>query len=311
VELKGGVMVITNCTSSLTPCQEYTRKILVCVTLLLILAAPLAGLDDYMPQGVHMEQEPKQAFEIKESIEIINEDEKTMDDHVEHVNKLNRKIGVTQLIIGIYIVVNILKGNLEAARSKNPNKYATYRSFLNHENLTVDRRTVRDWVESAATKKELEDSGVDMEFLEYSHFREISKLSTKDARKRVADEVATKALSIKDTQQLVKEETIRSKLTQSETGANLSDLAQEVIVKLNDPVSLSEEEDFCLLLHDRGEMSKEFDFREQAIIYSTAEKIKAKKLSEKSSLEKRLEPVQVAINFLDEMMATMDGKARN
>ena len=88
---------------------------------------------------------------------------------------------------------------------------------------------------------------------------------------------------------------------------SLGELAQSVVAKLSDPLALSKEETFRELLLDAGQVRKEFDFREQALIYATAEKIKGEKLSKKSALEESLEPVQEAINFLDEVMATLSG----
>ncbi|MBM3299660.1 MAG: hypothetical protein FJY85_06880, partial [Deltaproteobacteria bacterium] len=85
-------------------------------------------------------------------------------------------------------------------------------------------------------------------------------------------------------------------------------LARAVIEKLDDPVALSEDEDFCDVLLDSAQVRAEFNFREQSKIYDKAEKIKKQEIREKSDLEHRLEGLQQSINFLEDLMNTFDGK---
>ncbi len=89
---------------------------------------------------------------------------------------------------------------------------------------------------------------------------------------------------------------------------DLCRLAQAVIEKLDDPVSLSEDEDYGEVLLDSTNVRAEFNFREQTKIYDKAEKIKNERLEEKSQLEERLVAVKKSINFLEELMKTFNGK---
>ena len=64
--------------------------------------------------------------------------------------------------------------------------------------------TLRRWVIAAATKQEVEGDGLATERLEYSHFREISKVPTKEGRLMVAKAVIERSLNVKATIELVR-----------------------------------------------------------------------------------------------------------
>jgi len=244
-------------------------------------------------------------------VDFTVESDVSVDQHVEKINSLIDQVGQAQLVVGLYILVHVLRNDLEAARSRNPRKNKSYKAILEHEKVKADRRTLRDWVIAAATKQELENGGVSTDLLDYTHLREIAKLPTAELREKIAKRVISESLNAKDTEQAVKAEIEKTKLDDSAAGPSLRNLAQTVVTKLADPVALSNDEDFFELLLDEEQVRREFNFREQAIIYSTADKVRRKKLSEKGRLEKALEPVQESINFLEEVMTTMDGRSKD
>ena len=208
------------------------------------------------------------------------------------------------------MLVNVLNNDLEAARSKNPRKEKPFNVICNHPNLHPDLKgpTLRRWVIAAATNQELEGVGLATESLDYSHLREISKVPTEEGRVMVARAVIEGSLKVKATMELVRVEIQKGKVEAS-PASDFCGLAESVIEGLDNPVSLSEDEDVSSVLLDESQLRQEFNFREQASIYGKAEKVKTQMLKEKSVIEERLENVQQSITFLEKVMNTFDGVA--
>jgi hypothetical protein len=168
---------------------------------------------------------------------------------------------------------------------------------------------LRRWVAAGASWQELGSHGVDNDRLGYSPCREIAKIPTLEGRISVGKRVVAESLTVKQTIEAVQAEIAKTKKA-ADTPADtyLCPLAKSVIQRLDDPVFLSEDQDFCEVLLDSAQVRTEFNFREQSKIYNKAEKIKKQKIREKSDLENRLEGLQQSINFLEDLMNTFDGK---
>ncbi len=252
--------------------------------------------------------------EEKGSSVVMPEDESQLSDG-EKVGRLNelyeRHIRQPWLAIALWVIVNVFKNNLEAAHSKNPRKDDSFNKIANSEDLHPDLKgpVLRRWVTAGATWQELGNAGVDTDSVTYSHCREAAKIPALEGRISVGKRVVAESLTVKQTIEAVQAECAKTKKT-AETCADtdLCPLAETVIQRLDDPIFLSEDPEFCEILLDSAQVRTEFNFREQSKIYDKAERIKKQKIKEKSDLEHRLEGLQQSINFLEDLMDTFDGK---
>lgn len=152
-------------------------------------------------------------------------------------------------------------------------------------------------------------AGITTLLLTYSHLRELSKISDVKAREKVARDIINKEMTAREAQKAVQEAISEGKHAEEPSDEEeLCGLAREIMKKLDDPVSLSEEADYADILLDGDQVRQEFNFREQTKIYDKAEKIKNSKLKERTQLEERLETVQKSVDFLEDVMKIFDGK---
>jgi len=263
------------------------------------------AVEDESSENSHKEEDDA-SFEMPQDESQLSDEEK-----VGRLNDLyERHIRQPWLAIALWVIVNVLKNNLEAARSKNPRKDDSFNKIANSQDLHPDLRgpVLRRWVAAGAAWQELANAGVDTDTITYSHCREIAKLPTLKSRISMGERVVAESLTVKETIEAVQEENAKGKPEASSSDSDLCGLARAVIEKLDDPVALSEDEDFCDVLLDSAQVRAEFNFREQSKIYDKAEKIKKQEIREKSDLEHRLEGLQQSINFLEDLMNTFDGK---
>ena len=214
------------------------------------------------------------------------------------------------LAVYLWVLLNVFNNDLTEVRSKNPRKEKSFNKIVESEKLHPDLRgpVLRRWVVAGTTWQELDNEGLNTDRVEYSHCREIAKVPTLKGRISVGKRVIEESLTVKETIEAVKAEIAKGKPPATSTDTGLCPLAQTVIQRLDDPVFLSEDPDFCEILLDSVQVRTEFNFREQSKIYDKAEKIKKQRIREKSDLEHRLEGLQQSINFLEDLMNTFDGK---
>ncbi len=269
------------------------------------------------PDNVEVEEEPHEGA-VKAELEVpsieMPEDESKLPDE-DKVSRLNdlyeRNIRKPWLVIALWVILNVIKGDVTATRSKNPQKTDSFNKIANSNNLHPDLKgpVLRRWVAAGATWQDLGNHGVDNDRLGYSPCREIAKIPTLAGRISVGKRVVAESLTVKETIEAVKAEIAKTRKAADNTAeAGLRPLAKQVFERLDDPVFLSEDQDFCDILLDSDQVRTEFNFREQSKIYDKAEKIKKQKIREKSDLENRLEGLQQSINFLEDLMNTFDGK---
>jgi len=247
------------------------------------------------------------SFEMPEDESQLSDGEK-----VGRINELY-EINVRRiwLVIALWVIVNVLKNNLEAAHSKNPHKDNSFNKIANSKDLHPDLKgpVLRRWVTAGATWQELGNAEVDTKSLTYSNCREIAKVPTLAGRISIGKRVVAESLTVKQTIEAVQAEIAKTKkAAKTDADTDLCELARTVIQRLDDPIFLSEDEDFCEILLDSAQLRAEFKFHEQTKIYDKAEKIKKQKIREKSDLEHRLEGLQQSINFLEDLMDTFNSK---
>jgi len=233
----------------------------------------------------------------------------------EKVGRLNelyeRHIRQPWLAIALWVIVNVLKNNLEPAHSKNPRKDDSFNKIANSKDLHPDLKgpVLRRWVAAGATWQEWANAGVDTDKATYSHCREGAKVPTLAGRISVGKRIVAESLTVKQTIEAVQAEIAKTKkAAKTDADTDLCELARTVIQRLDDPIFLSEDPEFCEILLDSAQVRTEFNFREQSKIYDKAEKIKKQRIREKSDLEHRLEGLQQSIDFLEDLMDTFDGK---
>jgi hypothetical protein len=233
------------------------------------------------------------------------------EERVEQLNDMyEQRVGKHQLVIGLDVLANEYTNDIEAARSKNPKKQKSFRTICEHENLNEDLKgpVLRRWVNAAATMQELAAAGVNTDPLNYSHFREISKLKDAAVRKRIAEQVIAESLTFKATAALVKAEIAQAKGGDSTEESELGPMAQKVMKGLDDPASLSDDEALSSFLLDRNAVRLDLDFDEQSSIYAKAKKKRQEALTQKDESEKTLETVEQSINFLDQVLSAFRNK---
>jgi hypothetical protein len=261
--------------------------------------------DEEFEQGHQKEEESP-------SVEMMFEDESLLSDEqkVGRINELyDLHVHRAWLVISLWVILNVLKNDLKAARSKSPLKENSFNKIANSKDLHPDLKgpVLRRWVWAGATWQEAAKAGVNTDPLTKSHCREIAKIPTLEGRISVAKQVVAESWTVKQTIEAVQAELAKAK-GDSSAESDLCGLAEEVLRKLDDPVSLCEDEEFCDILLDSTQVRAEFNFREQSKIYDKAEKVKKMRLKEKNQLEERLKALQKSVNFLEDLMRTFDGK---
>lgn len=246
------------------------------------------------------------------SEEMKDERDLSIDDKVARINEIyDINVLHISLKVGLYVIRNVFSNDLEAASSKNPKKNLSFKAIAEHKDLDPDLKgpTLRRWVAAAAARQQLEGAGITTVLLTYSHLRELSKISDAQAREKVARDIINKEMTAREAQKAVQEAISEGKHAEEPSDEEeLCGLAREIMKKLDDPVSLSEEADYADILLDGDQVRQEFNFREQTKIYDKAEKIKNSKLKERTQLEERLEAVGKSVDFLEDVMKTFDGK---
>ncbi|MBM3299607.1 MAG: hypothetical protein FJY85_06615, partial [Deltaproteobacteria bacterium] len=124
----------------------------------------------------HGEEEESPSVDMPEDESRLSDEEK-----VSRLNDLyERHIRQPWLAIALWVIVNVLKNNLEAARSKNPRKDDSFNKIANSQDLHPDLKgpVLRRWVAAGATWQEWGNAGVDTDTVTYSHCREAAKIHT-------------------------------------------------------------------------------------------------------------------------------------
>lgn len=231
---------------------------------------------------------------------------------VEHTNNLYESKGRSAvLIIGMYFFVAVLFRDREAIRSKDPKKVNSFRKLCDHEKLHPDIKgaTLRRWVTAAATEEELREDGIDTQQLSYSALREIAKIPTKTARAGVAEQIITEGLKGDAVNDLVRKKLDQTKglkkahsTSKSEDGL-VGDLTREITSKFE---TVENNAEWRSLLLDSDQFRQKFNFREQSVIYERAVEHKKLLNQKKGKLEKKMEPVQKTLNFLEDLIAAFE-----
>ncbi len=232
------------------------------------------------------------------------------------VDRLNvlyaHNVGAAQLFLGVWVLVNVFRNDLDAARSKNPKKNKSFNKICSSKRLHPDLQGVqlRRYVAAAITERELREAGI-AEPLEYSILRELAKLATLQDRIRVAQTVIAQNLTARETVQLVADEIKKAKEAKTSSTSRLSELTLKVIKALDEPLELIKDDNLMALLTDEEMLRVELNFRDQARIYSKMERMRDDLLDKKSRIEKSLEPVQQSINILEQLMNNIADSTEN
>ncbi len=246
---------------------------------------------------------------------VVDESHLSTEEKVGRLAQLYRRIAKMQLVIGLWVLLNVFRNSQEEARSKDPQKQNSFNAICSHPDLPEDLKgdTLRRYVFAAVTMKELRAKGVAVELLDYSHFRVISTLPDEATREKVARMVIEKTATARQTEGLVSIELEKAKLERSKPKAdsdykdNFSPLAVEIIGKLDDPEGrIIWDKKIMSILLDPIQARAKFNFREQTKIYDKAERVLKKKTEEKSNLEKAFATNEANMKFLEDLMDAFD-----
>ena len=93
---------------------------------------------------------------------VVDESHLSTDEKVGRLAQLYRRIAKMQLVIGLWVLLNVFRNSLEDARSKDPQKQNSFNAICDHRELPEDLKgdTLRRYVFAAATMKELQAKGV-------------------------------------------------------------------------------------------------------------------------------------------------------
>jgi len=249
---------------------------------------------------------------------VVDESHLPTDEKVGRLAQLYKRIAKMQLVIGLWLLLNVFRNSLEDARSTDWKKQKALNEIANHADLPADLRgdTLRRYVLAAAAMKELQAKGVETDALEYSHLRELSKLPEEVMREKVARMVIERSATARETERLVSIEIERAQLERKKPKPDkadkdrFSELAIEIIGKLDDPEKrIIWDGKIKALLLDPAKARAKFNFREQAKIYDKAERVLGKKIEQKSNIEKMLADNQANIEFLENVMDTFDSES--
>jgi hypothetical protein len=150
------------------------------------------------------------------------------------------------LAVALWVIITVFDNNLSDARSKNPHKLSSFNRIVENEKMHPDLTgaLLRCRVVAGATWQELENKGINTNKLEYSHCREIAKIPSLKGRISVGERVVSESLTVKETIEAVQEQIAQEKPSDAGADADLGSLAREVIRRLDDPSSLSEDNVF-------------------------------------------------------------------
>lgn len=248
---------------------------------------------------------------------VQDESHLSTDEKVGRLAQLYRKVASMQLVIGLWVLLNVFRNNLKEARSKDPKKRNAFNAICNHPELPEDLKgdTLNRYVVAAVTMRELQWKGVDTASMEYYHFREISKIQGESTREKVAREVVLQSLTVRQTQELVKTEVEKEKAKKGKrkapasSASKISDLAHSIVFKLDSPTDLIiPDEDTRSLLLDPSRLTSEFDFGDRAAIYEKAKSVLRRRSDDLGGLKQSFSTVEADVNFLEELIRAIDGK---
>jgi hypothetical protein len=217
------------------------------------------------------------------------------------------EVGQAQLVLGMWVLVNVLHNDLQLATSKNPHKDTYYKSFTRHGRLSVTPGTVTRWVRAAAAIQEWGKAGLDTSTITYSLAYEISKLESKAARLRVAKKVVEKGLTVQDTSKLVKAQLSVGKASDSVDDKSIREKAKKVLSGLDDIATLIQDEELNSFLLDQARVRLEFNMDELTAVMNKAKQERLHMATEKAAVEERNETIQKSINFLEKLIKAIRG----
>ena len=249
---------------------------------------------------------------------VVDESHLSTDEKVARLTQLYRRVAKMQLVIGLWVLLNVFRNKVEDVRSKDPKKQYSFSAISTHYDLPTELKgdTLRRYVLAAATMRELQGKGVVVDSLDYSHFREIAKIPDEGLREKVGRIVVEQSATARQTERLVTVELEKAKLERKKPKGDgksqpqISSLTVDIIGKLNNPEKhIIPDDKITALLLDPVQARAKFNFREQTKIYEKAEKVLQQKAEEKSNLEKMSASTEANINFLENLMDTFDGES--
>lgn len=293
------------------------------------LDTPAKGVPATGPAVKMREQDGKEVGNVVDDIVTVSEDEDldidsvvideghlSTDEKVARLAQLYRKAAKVWMVMGLWILLNVFRNNLEDARSKDPNKQYSFNAIAEHPELPAELKgeTLRRYVLAAATMKELQAKEVPIDSLDYSHFREISKIPKEGMREKVAKMVVASSATVRQTERIVSVELEKAGLARSKdegkgkSEPEVSPLAGQVIEGLDEPDKrILRNDKLMSLLLDPVQARTTFNFREQMKIYEKAEKILKKKATEKSNLTKLFASNEANVKFLEDLLSAFEG----
>jgi hypothetical protein len=215
---------------------------------------------------------------------------------VQEINRIaQRTVEQGKLEIGDYLLRILFNGDIEQVLDRSPYKSKSLKEVCQDPELLVDRRKLGAWIRAAALRVELEQSGVNISQLTFSHFLALlraGKGENGDNRLNLAKEIIEEDLSVRQIINRVEEQ--KNKLDPAAK-------KKEIMKKLEAPLSLLSDEDSQELISDRDRLENELDTNERFQMLKQIDK-SAKEMDECKKLLKQLKSnlVGIELSNLDE-----------
>ncbi len=161
--------------------------------------------DQEFEDGYDPEEEEQQDYSEEEagsaSIADAIRDQAEQDfieETVQKINSLYRKnVDNGKIDIGMYLLQEVFKGNIEEAMSTNPLKHKTFSKIIERTDLLVEPKTLGSWVRAAAVLKDLKDRGISLPNLTTYHYVELATVKGEKERIEFAKDAELNGWSVK------------------------------------------------------------------------------------------------------------------
>ncbi len=171
--------------------------------------------------------------------------------------------------IGEFVLETIFRNDLKLARSKNPNKSASFTRLSEHHGLRVHPKRISQWVRAVAFYRQMLEDGIDLSNLRISHLVELLPLENEDKRKELAEEANAYRYSVRQLRDKVKD-----KVTELRQVVAPVDKGQIILRKMVHPLSLMADAELMRFLSDKESLQRELTSVERLKILSDLKKNK-------------------------------------
>ncbi len=169
---------------------------------------------------------------------------------VDHINVYHQEASKSEYEdSGRFLHKCVFKGKLDEASSKNPMKNRSLNAIANHPRLLIDSRRLGEAVKAADLESRLEQAGLKLPQLNYTHRVYLSALEDKALQIELAKEANDKKLSVNQLKRVIRDRTTQ----ENHEGLPTKD---ELLKFISKPGSGGKNNKMKVFLADKSELRK-------------------------------------------------------